>query len=118
MKNMVLAFGFLAISLLVAAMISSVEIDSGKKQTLTENVRIAVYQTLKEGAQRNYDDETLQTRFELNLKELMQIKDGLAVRIIEADTQQGVLAVDVKQEYRNWGQKREVRAQETVIIDN
>lgn len=118
MKNMILAFGFLTISMFVAAIISYVEIDSGKEQTLTENVRLAVYQTLKEGAQEDYDDETLKARFEINLKELMQTKDRLAVRVIEADMQEGILSVEVKQEYRNWGQKREVRAEETVMIDD
>lgn len=139
MKNIVMTFGVLLVAILVAASIVSVETDSSKEQMLTENVRVAIYQTMKEcsedttwlGVYNKYaeeeievregftkEDEILVLRFKENLKALMNTTDDVKVRILDADQGDGLLSVEVEQIYKNWGLERKTSTRETVIRNN
>ena len=136
MKNIVMAFGFLLVAIFVAASIASIETDSNKEQMLTENVRTAIYQTMKEcsenttwlGVYNKYageeievregftkEDEILVLRFKENLKALMNTADDIKVRILAADQKDGLFSVEVEQTYSNWGIRRKTTTKETVI---
>lgn len=136
MKNIVMTFGFLIVALLITASITAVETDSNKEQMLTENVRTAIYQTMKEGSENKTwlgvynkyaesitevregfakEDEILVLRFKENLKALMNTADDVKVRILAADQKEGLLSVEVEQIYNNWGIERKASTKETVI---
>lgn len=138
MKNMILCFGIVVATLFLFGSIAIVETDSEKETALTEGVRTAIYQTMKEckdpalsnQALERYQGEGFQVRegfevedeclvmcFKDNLYRLLQTKDKVQIRVIDADWAEGILSVEVKQIYYNLGLKREIIAKETVIFN-
>lgn len=138
MKNLIIGFGILTAVLFLFGAVAMVETDSEKETTLAEVVRLAVYQTMeecKDPALQNqvwsrYDNENLVVRegfakedelmvscFKDNLYKLLQTKEEIKIRIIEADWTKGILSVEVRQDYKNLGINRTISTKETVIYN-
>lgn len=128
MKNIILAFGLVCIMLVMIVGVSTVEVDSNKEQALVENVRLAAYQTVKECSDEDTwrglclkqgeglsDVERMSESFRENLKGLLQTEDKIEIRFLETDRERGILSVEVRRTYQNWGKEKQVSTEETVL---
>lgn len=128
MKNIILAFGLVCIMLVMIVGVSTVEVDSNKEQALVENVRLAAYQTVKECSDEDTwrglclkqgdgmsDAERMSQSFRENLKGLLQTEDKIEVRFLKTDREKGILSVEVRRTYQNWGKEKQVSTEETVL---
>lgn len=131
MKNIILAFGMVCIMLLMIVGVSTVEVDSNKEQALIENVRLAAYQTMKECSDEDTwrglclkqgegltDEERMSESFRENLKGLLQTNDEIEVCFLDVNRESGILSVKVRRIYRNWGKKKQISTEETVLRNN
>lgn len=131
MKNIILAFGMVCIMLLMIVGVSTVEVDSNKEQALIENVRLAAYQTMKECSDEDTwrglclkqgegltDEERMSESFRENLKGLLQTNDEIEVCFLDVNRESGILSVKVRRSYRNWGKKKQILTEETVLRNN
>ncbi len=131
MKNIILAFGMVCMMLLMIVGVSTVEVDSNKEQALIENVRLAAYQTMKECSDEDTwrglcirqgegltDEERMSQSFRENLKGLLQTNDEVEVCFLDVNRENGILSVKVRRSYQNWGKKKQVSTEETVLRNN
>lgn len=87
--------------------------DNTQKNTLTEAVELAMYQSLEEGVGTHQDPGTL---FECNLGILLA-EDTYSITIFASDYEEGILSAEVVLTYENFGYERTASVVRSVVYE-